>query len=197
MRLSRKRKGLPCEMASGKTENLHGKSERLSDGTGGSCKGSSPALPRGNWTGSLEKRRGINREACEGVRKSYTPDGIGGNLSAGLDREWAHARLVGGRSSLRFWPGEGRLSVERGEEKRRPTKRKSERRGQEKFSTPPPDFRLFDLLSGWIAARKRPRIPYRSDSFSTRTRLAECPCRHNRRLVISPDTPRSSPYPFP
>ena len=39
MHLSRKRKGLPCEMASGKTGNLHGKSEGLSDETDGSDRG--------------------------------------------------------------------------------------------------------------------------------------------------------------
>lgn len=62
MRLSRKRRGLTCEMASGKTGNFHGKSDGLSDGMDGSDKGSSHAVPRGKRTGSLEKGRGINRE---------------------------------------------------------------------------------------------------------------------------------------
>ena len=62
MFLLRNGKALPLEKASGKTGNLHGKSEGLSDETDGSHKGSSPTLLRGKWTGSLEKGRGINQE---------------------------------------------------------------------------------------------------------------------------------------
>ncbi len=67
MRLSQKREGLPCEMASGKTGNLHGKSEGLSDGTDGSYKGSSHALPRGKWTGFTGKRAGDVSEKSTGA----------------------------------------------------------------------------------------------------------------------------------
>lgn len=66
---------------------------------------------------------------------------------------------------------------------------KSERRGQEKFSAPPPDFRLFDVMLQTEDSRK-------GHGFRTgRTLSLSVPGLHD--LVISPDMPRSSPYPFP
>lgn len=129
--------------------------------------------------------------------QGYTPDEIEGSPSGVRDREWGscgtrrRARLLAiltRRSTVFSGERRGRRGVQR-----------RKKGGDEVRKSSQPRRQIF----GCLIVRYERKMARKDHTFrtiwipSTRTKLAECPCRHNRRLAISPDTPRSSPYPFP